>query len=1302
MKSPFSLCVAALFVHLGSLAQPASSGLKESYQIAHGGRVRTLSLASDAVAEREPDGRRSLRPLPAGPGADMRARVVAERAKAAAGSEIEVILREKSVAPKKGAAPRDALLFVTRRILVKLAEGASADGVARRAGAAIVPSASVPAGWVILEAAASEEALVKMETLRGDKDVAQADVFLAMQKAKKFTPNDPLFGIQWHHRNTTQEGGALWVDSNITTAWDSAKGAGITIGILDDGVEHAHPDIQPAYNTAIDYDFNSVPQDDDPTPVDLVADTHGTACAGVAGARGNNGIGVAGAAPLATLAGFRLIAAPNTDQDEADAFSLNNNVIHVKSNSWGAPDDGFLLGPGPLAAAALQNGATSGRGGLGTIYVFAAGNGLDVLDNSNYDGYANSNYVIAVSAINDFGFQSWYSEPGANIIVAAPSNGGGHNAGIVTTDLAGENGDNKASVGTGDLSDRSYTNGFGGTSSACPLVAGVVALMLEANPNLGWRDVQEILIRSARKIHRTDPDWSTNGAGISFNHKYGAGCVDAAAAVALAQQWTNLGTRITATQSNTTTSAIPDNSTTGVTRALAFSNANFRVERVTVTVNATHTALGDLEVTLTSPSGMVSKLAEAHEDDTNNLSWTYSSVRHWGENAFGNWTVKVADRVDLRFDSATSTSTANTGSLTGVTVTLHGSTVTAARIAGASTALTAEQNTPSNSQADPGETVTFSLGLKSINGATTSNLTATLLPIGGASSPSAPQNYGALAAGGATVTRSFTFRAQGGCGMFASLILRLQDGATDLGYASLAVPLGTSASNSFTGGAITINDKSVASPSPSNLSVTGLSGRVQGFTAQANGFTHGFVDDVGMLLAGPDALRIRLMCGGYSAPESGRNYTFSDLASIAFPYDGPTPSGSYKPWDWYGSSRTFTGAPAVEAAFSMGEFLGVPANGTWKLYVQDFGAQDAGSMTSWALNFTTVTCTDNMFFTQAATSGGEGAGSLEVSVTRTGGKEGTATVNYATSNGTAQAGSDYTAASGTLTFGPGELVKTFSIPITDDGSIETDETINVTLSSASGESTLGTLSTGLVTIQDDDTPTPVMLSPATLAVNEAGTSLIFTVSRALTGTAGSVSYATTAGTAAAGSDFTSASGSVTFAAADTSKTFTVALLNDADLESPESFTVSLSAPTGGLSLGSPVSSTVTITDGDADTDGMPDDYETSVGLNAAVNDAALDLDGDGFTNFQEFIMGTLPNSGTSLLRPQAAPSGADIVVSFPTVIGRAYKVEWSQTLANPWTVVQQGIPGTGGTINVPDTGATSQPRRFYHVVVSGP
>jgi subtilisin family serine protease len=150
--------------------------------------------------------------------------------------------------------------------------------------------------------------------------------------------------------------------------------------------------------------------------------------------------------------------------------------------------------------AALQNGATVGRGGLGSIWLWAAGNGGSVSDNSNYDGYANSIYTLAIAALNDSGARSAYSEPGANVLVCAPSNdtAAGHRGITTTTTNSG------------------YTHTFGGTSSATPLAAGVVALLLESRPQLGWRDVKEILIRSATKISPTHVDWMTNGAGFWF------------------------------------------------------------------------------------------------------------------------------------------------------------------------------------------------------------------------------------------------------------------------------------------------------------------------------------------------------------------------------------------------------------------------------------------------------------------------------------------------------------------------------------------------------------------------------------------------------------------------------------------------------------------------------------------------------------------------------------------------------------------------------------------------------------------
>lgn len=1285
------LIISGLFLagDFATAQQVAGSGmLKTNYEVFSGGTTRQLVLVADEIAVKQADGRRTISKAS---DTDLAAAARSMRSRTAAASQVELMLTHATGGTKSRAGAEATRHFVTREVLVKFKPGATAKTVAQSVGLRVTSEPAHAPGYAILDALTSEGALLAMESLRALPEVESANVVLATQKAAKFTPNDPLFSEQWHLKNTTQLGGALWADANVTSVWDTYKGTGVIIGIIDGGLEYTHPDIQPNYNTDLDFDYNG--NDSDPSPGDVTTDRHGTSCAGVAAARGNNSLGGSGAAPEATLTGFRLIAAANTDQDESSAFLAHNDVIQVKSNSWGWPDASGYGGPGPLAAAALEAGVTSGRNGKGLIYVFAGGNGFELADNSNLDGYANSPFVIAVAAMNDFGFQSYYSEPGANLLITAPSNGGGHNAGIRTTDITGEGGYNNTAAGTNDLADRNYTKTFGGTSSACPLVSGIVALMLQANPNLGWRDVQEILIRTARKIHRTDPEWATNQAGLSFNHKYGAGLVDATAAVALAQQWANLPSMTTTQVAQTGLAvAIPDNNATGVTRTLNFTDANFRVEHVTVTVNATHTAVGDLEVTLTSPYGTVSKLAQETPDGTDNLAWTYSSVHHWGEAAAGNWTVKVADRA-----------AADTGTLTAVTIKLYGTTNTNARIAGASATLSTEGNTPANSSADPGEAVTFTLGLKNIGAAaTTSSLTATLLPIGGVQNPSAAQNYGVLTAGGAAATRSFSFMLAGGCGVSIPLVLHLQDGATDLGYANVNIPLGTSAAANFTGGGVTINDNSTGSPSPSTLTASGLVGRVQDMTAQIIGFTHTYVDDVGILLHGPNALEMRLFCGGVQAAANSASLTFDDNAAVLFPtYDSSLLTGSYRPWDIYGSARVFIGDTATEIAYTLSEFRGVPANGLWKLYVQDFSPPDSGSLSGWKLFFTTVTCTDNVMLTQSATSGGEAAGTIAVSVTRTGGLEGSATVNYATSNGTATAGSDYTATIGTLTFAAGELVKTFAIPITNDTTQEPDETIQVTLSSAGGNTTLGTLATGSVTILDNDTPTPVAISPTSPTVTEAATLLTFTVSRSTLGNAGTINYATTPGTATS-ADFAAASGTLSFTATDLSQTFTVAILDDSIFEAPESFTVTLSTPTGGLSLGSPLISTVTIIDGDADNDGMPDDYETSVGLNPAVNDAALDLDHDGISNFNEYILGTRPNSGTSQYLVTAANAGGNVGITFPTLLGRTYKVERSDTLAPPWTTVQQNIPGTGSNQTTTDTGAAAQPRRFYRVTVTLP
>ncbi len=450
--------------------------------------------------------------------------------------------------------------------------------------------------------------------------------------------DNPLYAQQWHLRNSGQGGGLAGVDVRAEQAWAQSTSAGLvlgsraTIAIVDDGLQWAHPDLQGNYLAAGSYDFNY--NDADPSPGS--ADAHGTSCAGVAAAVGDNALGVSGIAPKAKLSGIRLIAAGATDSQEGQALNYALNLNDIYSNSWGPADSGRGLDAiGPAAKAALANGFSNGRGGKGALYFWAGGNGRQNNDNSNYDGYANSKYVIAVGAIADSGTASYYSESGANLLISAPSSGG--STGIVTTDLIG-------SSGYGGLSDANYTNQFGGTSSATPLAAGVAALILDANPDLSGRDLMHILVQSARKVDANAAGWISNGAGRSFNHDYGFGMVDAGAAVSLARNWTSVAPLAPETSAAETVNlAIPDSGGGSLVRSLSIQE-NLRIEAVEVLFNASHTYRGDLEVKLTSPSGSTSILATKRNDGNDNYSsWLFSSRQHWDELSQGSWTLTVTD-----------------------------------------------------------------------------------------------------------------------------------------------------------------------------------------------------------------------------------------------------------------------------------------------------------------------------------------------------------------------------------------------------------------------------------------------------------------------------------------------------------------------------------------------------------------------------------------------------------------------------------------------------------------------------------
>jgi subtilisin-like proprotein convertase family protein len=552
---------------------------------------------------------------------------------------------------------------ITGEVLVILTDIAQTPAIAERSGAVHWRPAPVLPGAVLLTIPGDAAAvLAAAESLAALPAVRRAEPILARTPAKRWVPDDPLFadnaanaGYQWHLLNTGARGGLAGVDIHVASVWDTWRGAGIRIGILDDGLETGHPDLTANVDTANDYDWNG--GDNDPAPNTL--DWHGTACAGLAAGRGNNGLGICGAAPEATVVGMRLISPESNDTTEAAAFLHRNDIIQIKNNSWGPDDFGNVVeGPGTLGAAALQQSAETGRGGLGTVIFWAGGNGLASGDDSNYDGYANSIYTIALGAVTDAGRQASYSEPGANLLLCAPSGGGAQD--LTTTDRTGSIGYNAG--GGPNYASADYTNNFDGTSAAVPLTAGATALLLQSRPSLGWRDVKEILIRSAGQVHSEDEGWFTNAAGFHFNDKYGAGLLDIGAAVSLAAGWTNLGPAALYTAVSPGALAIPDNSAAGVTKSFAFTpGQNLRVEQLTLTVGVTHSRRGQLNYTLTSPSGTISRLARPRPDNNADLAWTFATPQFWGEAAAGTWTLRVTDTLANR-----------TGTLNSATLTLHG------------------------------------------------------------------------------------------------------------------------------------------------------------------------------------------------------------------------------------------------------------------------------------------------------------------------------------------------------------------------------------------------------------------------------------------------------------------------------------------------------------------------------------------------------------------------------------------------------------------------------------------------------
>ncbi|XP_060578568.1 proprotein convertase subtilisin/kexin type 7-like [Ruditapes philippinarum] len=460
---------------------------------------------------------------------------------------------------------------------------------------------------------------------------------------------DPFYRKQWHLTNTYE----LGMDINVTGVWKhNITGSGVTVAVVDDGLEWNNPDLLENYNKEGSYDLNNGDRDPSPNTKNQ-KNHHGTRCAGEISAIPNKVCGV-GVAFRSKISGLKLLDGPLTDSMEADAFTKFFQINDIYSCSWGPDDDGKTVdGPHVLAAAGMKHGIDFGRGGYGSIYVVASGNGGHEGDNCNYDGYANSLYTVTIGAVDETGHMPYYSEECASMLAVTFSSGSwGQTRDIVTTDWLAH----KESV-------RGCTEHHSGTSAAAPIAAGLIALMLDVQPCLTWRDIQYLIALTALKVDIDVAHWQKNGAGLWHSHKHGFGLMNAWRLVNAAKVWDQVPWQTSLEYSKKKVS-IPitkgRSNPLQLTYTVTESNANgfdlYILETVQVTLTLDHPCRGFLDFRVKSPHGTMSVIGASrpHDDSPNGFDkWTFSTVRCWGESPIGEWTIFIRDSDNGKYGMGT-------------------------------------------------------------------------------------------------------------------------------------------------------------------------------------------------------------------------------------------------------------------------------------------------------------------------------------------------------------------------------------------------------------------------------------------------------------------------------------------------------------------------------------------------------------------------------------------------------------------------------------------------------------------------
>jgi len=495
-----------------------------------------------------------------------------------------------------------------------------------------------------------------------------------------FTPNDPLWTAQWYLNNTGQRGGAARLDLKLMAAWSQGfNGQGVRVAINDDGFDLTHPDLVANIDASKVYDTNRDLTGKGFVTTRADAHEHGTVVGGIVGmaANGIGGIGIAYKATLIPGIAVNILdnAPPN---GLARLFAANLAAgADVSVNSWGT-DTAFATNFGASGddsdralAVQLLKAATEGRAGLGMVIEQSSGNERRVGADAALDNFTSNKVTIAVGAVDETGKVTAYSTPGACLLVTAfggvSSEPQDQNTGfgIVSADMQGAAGYNKTSGAGGDYA---YQNT--GTSYSGPMVGAAAALMLQANPQLGFRDVSAILAMTARQNDPSSASWVTNGAthwnlgGMHFSRDYGYGLIDISAAVMLAQSWVpaaaTMANWIKAESGPRTAvvQAIPDDSTRSLSLTAQVDDA-VRIDRVEFDLTLTAASPSQLRAEVTSPSGTTitlfnrplarplkdGEIVTTGEENAWPYTFTIGSTAFLGESSAGTWTLKLTDLV---------------------------------------------------------------------------------------------------------------------------------------------------------------------------------------------------------------------------------------------------------------------------------------------------------------------------------------------------------------------------------------------------------------------------------------------------------------------------------------------------------------------------------------------------------------------------------------------------------------------------------------------------------------------------------